>query len=140
MSWHKAFENARMENTADIAIQVLNNGTANGAAWLEMGKYDRGALICHMTTSAAAVCTFGLDQATDNAGTGTKALAGFTDAMVQADTGEAHIIEFKTTDLDIGGGFDYVRPYVTESGVQNANVCAFLIRWRTRYAQASPAL
>ena len=137
MPLHTAMTSGTIKNTADIAIQVVNNSTANGAAWLPMAKYDRAVLICHMTTAAAATVTFGFNQATDSAGTGSKAIAGFTDVMVQADTGECHTIEIKATDLDIAGSFDYIRPYATESGVQNANVCAFVLRWRPRYAQST---
>ena len=91
-------------------------GTHNGD-WISLSTYHRARFLLLMgDMGALATCTAGLQQATDATGTGVKAIAGKTiTQLTQAggDAGSPVAIELQTEELDVDGGFCFVRFYVT---------------------------
>jgi len=77
-------------------------------AWLHLKVGDMGAL---------ATLDAGLQQASDATGTGVKAIAGKTITQLTQAGGDGTdddlCIELQTEELDVDGGFEYVRFYVT---------------------------
>lgn len=88
------------------------------SAWVLMEDYHRAWF--HLKVGdmgAAATLDAGLQQASDATGTGVKAIAGKTiTQLTQAGgdgTNDNCCIELQTEELDVDGGFEYVRFYVT---------------------------
>lgn len=118
--------------TADIG------GTNASTAWLSMAEFERVYAYVEIGTWNATddLDECRLEQATDSSGTGAKDLT--TDASggnydtanpVDAD-GDFVILQAKREDMDVAGGFDYVRLYVAEGGNTGVdNVTAALIRY-----------
>lgn len=116
-------------------IETADIGGANAAsAWLDMAEFERIIAYVEIGTWNATddldECRF--QQATDAAGTGAKDLTTDasggnydTDNPVDAD-GDFVVLEAKKEDLDVAGGFRYVRLYLAEggnTGVDNVTAC-----------------
>jgi len=85
--------------------------------WVSLRDYHRAWLFLDMgDMGVLSTVTAGLQQATDTTGTGVKAITGKTiTQLTQAsgDAGSLVCIELQTEELDVDGGFDCVRFYVT---------------------------
>lgn len=94
----------------------LGAGTHTGS-WYSMRDYHRAWLYVNVGDMAAtATLDVGLQQASDSTGTGVKAIAGKTiTQLTQAggDSNDVVCIELQTEELDVDGGFEHVRWYVT---------------------------
>ena len=107
------------------------------SAWVKMSVYHRayfelllGAMGVNSTVDA------GLEQASDGTGTGAKAISGKTiTQLTQAgsDDNSAAAIELRTEELDVNGGFEWVRFYVT-IGTADSSYAATLRGLEPRYA------
>jgi len=107
------------EDTALLDVQSPDDrgaGTHNGA-WVNMALYPRAIMEVFVGDMAAgATLDAGIQQATDAAGTGAKAIAGKTiTQLTQAggDVGANVAIELQSEELDVDGGFNFVRLYTT---------------------------
>jgi hypothetical protein len=96
----------------------LGAGTTNGT-WLSMADAHRAFFLLLVGDIAATgTVDFLLQQATDAAGTGAKAIAGKAiTQLTQAggDSDDACGIELQAEELDVSGGFDYVRWQLTRA-------------------------
>jgi len=97
-------------------------GTHNGT-WVAVSTYHRVWFVLDVGDMAqGATLDAGIQQATTTGGAGAKAITGKTItqlAQADGDGGDLVCIELQTEELDVDGGFDCVRFYVT---VANAAV------------------
>ena len=101
---------------------------AYNSAWASYASHQRGVYLVRVGVMAAtATLDFKLQQATDSSGTGAKDISGKSiTQLTQAggDGSETCVVELRTAELDVDGGFDYVRGVLT---VGTANVYCELI-------------
>jgi hypothetical protein len=101
---------------------IYTPGTTNGT-WVSLANYHRAVLVIIVGDMVAtSTLDAGIQQATDTAGTGAAAIAGKTITQLTAAGGDGNdlvAIELRTEELNVTGGFDCVRYYVT---VGTANV------------------
>ena len=92
------------------------------------------------TLGASATVDFAMLQAQDAAGTGSKSLSGKSITQIVKATGDDKqaIINFRASDLDTEGGFDYVRMKITV-GTAASLVSAALFGINARNLPASDA-
>jgi hypothetical protein len=108
--------------------------------WVSMGKYDRLLALVEMgTLGASATLNCKLQQATDSGGSGAKDISG--KAIVQASQASGHGDEIRTIDLqgselDVNGGFCYVRA-VMVVGTDACDCGVTFVRQSARFAQAT---
>lgn len=90
---------------------------ATASAWVNMANYHRGVLALDVGDMVAtATLDAALWQASDSTGTGAKVIAGKSiTQLTQAggDGDEVVCIELKTEELDVSGGFEYVKVLLT---------------------------
>ena len=136
----------------------------NGSNWLNMAKCDRVLCVLFKAVGTAGDNpVFTLNQATDNQGTGSKALT-FTKArtkigaiataanqiwttVTQAAAGtytptsaaSAALIavEIRATDLDLANGFNHINLTIPDVGSNAQLGCAFYIPYAVRQPQAT---
>ena len=103
---------------ADADVYAI--GVHTGALYRSMANHQRAVLIANIGTIAAGgTVDIALLQATDAAGTGAKAIAGKNiTQLTQAggDDGSTVVIELRTEELDVDGGFSFVGGIVTVAG------------------------
>lgn len=96
---------------------------AHNTAWTSMANHQRAIYIVRVGSMAAtSTLDFKLQQATDSSGTDAKDISGKSiTQLTQAggDGSETVVVELRTEELDVDGGFDYVRGVLT---VGTANV------------------
>jgi hypothetical protein len=101
-----------------------------------MASYHRAWLYLTLgAMGAASTLIAGLEQASDAIGTGAKAITGkVTAALTQAgsDANSQICIELRTEELDVNGGFEYVRFYTTIA-VADSEYAATLFGAYSRY-------
>lgn len=143
-----------MELSHDCAVSLLETadigGTNAATGWVSMADYKRIFAYVEIGTWDAGddLDECRLEQATSAAGAGAKDLT--TDASggnydtanpVDAD-GDFVILEARAEDLDVDGGFSFVRLYVAEGGNTGVdNVTGFLLRYgaRSKHAEKNGA-
>lgn len=126
---------------------VDTTGAGKDGLWVSMKNFNRLAVVLQSGTWAGGTAAVTLEQATDSAGTGAKALA-FTKYLKAYDTDDAvddtsvsvdvasntytlgdnhnvQVIEVKAGDLDIANGFAFVRVRSATPGA-NADLLAAL--------------
>jgi len=136
----------RLSEHADIDLMVEQDigGTnaSNDGGWLSMKNYARALFYIELGTwdSGDDLDEARIQQATDSSGTSAKDLTSDasggnydTDNPIDAD-GDFVIIEIRGEDMDVDGGFDYIRGYVAEGGNSGVdNVMGVLIRYGYAY-------
>jgi len=133
---HKISENVR-DTDVLMAIATLNN-SANTPIWFSMKEYDNGrACALAGTIAAGGAVTVQLRQAKTSAGGSAKDVTGYSTSFADTDDDSIKGIDFRAENLDTNNGFTYVGLLLTETGTQNAVMCAWLERERCRHAQAS---
>jgi hypothetical protein len=131
------------ENCAISLIETTDIGGTNVASsWVSMEGWDRIFAYAEIGTWNAAddLDECRLQQATDVNGGGAKDLTSDasggnydTDNPVDAD-GNFVILEARAADLDVDGGFGFVRLYLAEGGNTGVdNVTGFLMRCDASY-------
>lgn len=128
-------------NAVADAYGVLDIGGTNGStAWIDMSQFERVFAFVQISSFDAAddLDECRLEQATDSSGSNAKDLttdgAGATNdynASTPVDSaGEFVILEAKAEDLDVSGGFQFVRLYVAEGGNTGVdNVLGFVVAY-----------
>jgi len=98
-----------------LAVQAPD-GYAAGAhptGWVNMERYHRAILVLNVGgMQQGATLDAALQQATDVAGTGAKAIAGKAITQLAQTGGDGDdlvAIELRTEELDVNGGFSFVR-------------------------------
>ena len=128
----------------DMMVEQDIGGTnaQNDGGYLSMKNYTRALFYVELGTWDSSddldECRF--QQASDSSGTGVKDLTSDasggnydTDNPVDAD-GDFVILEVRAEDMDVDGGFDYLRGYVAEGGNTGVdNVMGVLIRYGYAY-------
>lgn len=99
-------------------LDPANKAAATHAtAWVSLQDYHRAWFVVEVGVMAAgATLDAGIQQATDTAGTGAKAITGKTITQLTQAGGDGNqilCIELQTEELDVDGGFDCVRGYLT---------------------------
>jgi len=136
----------RLSEHADIDLMVEQDigGTnaSNDGGYLSMKNYARALFYVELGTwdSGDDLDEARIQQATDSSGTSAKDLTSDasggnydTDNPIDAD-GDFVIIEIRGEDMDVDGGFDYIRGYVAEGGNSGVdNVMGVLIRYGYAY-------
>lgn len=120
-------------------INPISTSTAINGTWTQVGKFNR--LIAKLQVgliAAGGTLDFKIEQATNGAGAGAKPLKSITQLADTADNVQRWI-EVKDEELDVNGGFDYVR--ITITGATAASlVSAELLGFIGRYEPvAQPA-
>jgi hypothetical protein len=120
-------------------IAPVSSVAAVSTAWVDASKFQNlMALIQLGVLGAAATVDAKLQQATDAAGTGVKDIAGKSIAQflkATPDDGKQAIINFKQDDLDVNGGFGFVRLTMTQA-VAASLVAGVLLGFDARYGPA----
>jgi hypothetical protein len=116
--------------------------TAQSTGWVNAGLYESlqavlllGALTTNATVDAK------LEQATTSGGAGVKDVAGKAVTQlteVGTDDDKQVIINLKSEDLDVAGGFAFVRLTVTPATAA-ALIAGLLLGWDARYGPAHAA-
>lgn len=84
--------------------------------WVSLSAYHRAFFLLEVgDMGALSTAIAGLQQASDAAGTGVKAITGKVCSILSAAAGDDGLvgIELQTEELDVDGHFEYVRFYVT---------------------------
>ena len=109
----------RFSEVVDV-LATLAPTTANGAvgahnsAWASMADYHRAFALLHIgQVAVTGTLDLALYQATDSAGGGAKAISGKSITQLTASDDGYVGIELRSEELDVAGGFDYVRVQVT---------------------------
>ena len=135
LSEHASFD---LLETTDIG----GTNAQNSGGWLPMKNFSRVMVLVVLASwdSSDDLDECRLQQATDSSGTSAKdfttdASGGDydTDNPVDSD-GDFVIIEARAEDLDVDGGFDYIRLYVGEGGNTGTdNVTGVVVRYGYAY-------
>jgi hypothetical protein len=119
----KLYEKNRFDIGGDPAIapQNLAAGTTT-SGWFGMYAYDKIMAIClgGAANDANATIDISINQAMDNAGTGSKAVTGKAITQVTAGAGFATrtdlwLIHLEVAQLDVNAGFGFIQISVTVS-------------------------
>ena len=113
---------------------------AHNTAWTSMANHQRAIYLVRVgALASAATLDFKLQQATAAAGTGAKDISGKSvTQLTQAggDGSETVAIELRTEELDVDGGFDYIRGVLTIAG--NTVYCEVIpIKFAANYPPVS---
>lgn len=104
--------------------------------WVLMKNYHRAWFFLNLgAMGASATVDAGIQQASDGTGTGVKAVASKTITQLTkagADDNSLVCIELQTEELDVDGGFEWVRFYVTIA-VADCTYSANLFGSNSRY-------
>jgi len=99
-----------------LAIQYADGrglGTHN-SAWVSLQDYHRAWFVLNLGDIQIGTLDAGIQQAQDATGTGAKAITGKTiTQLTAADGSDMVCIELQTEELDVDGGFEHVRFYIT---------------------------
>ena len=121
-------------------------GSDDALHWISLEEFNSFLCLVELGTWNAAddLDTCKLEQATTSTGTGKKDLTTSgadlnydTGAPVDAD-GDRVILEVQADDLDVSGGFKFVRVYLAEAGNTDVdNVSAVYVRANSRNAYSN---
>lgn len=117
-----AYTNRVSEDLVPLATHYpLTRQTATHVSdWVSMEGYHRAWLFVSIgAMGAGTTFTAGIEQASDATGTGVKAITGkVLTSLTQAgsDANSLACIELQTEELDVSGGFEYIRFYTTIAG------------------------
>jgi len=104
--------------------------------WVLMENYHRAWFFLNLgAMGAAATVDAGIEQASSATGTGAKAITGKVLTQLTqagADNNSLACIELQTEELDVNGGFEYIRFYVTIA-VADCSYSANLFGTNSRY-------
>jgi hypothetical protein len=111
----------------------------NSTAWVHMQNYHRAVALIWVGNAAGTVDGT-LYQATDEHGTGAKAVTGKSITQLTAtDDNSLVLIELRTEELDVVGGFDWIRLSCESSNVSTIYGAA-LLGFIPRFKPVSTAL
>jgi len=112
----------------NVLLDTLDvGGHAGGESteWVSVADYHRVVAML-FTGNLAGTLDMAIWQATNAAGAGAKVVAGKAITQLAAtDDYDQCIIELKTEELDVDGGFDYIRVQTLNGGVNQYVVAVF---------------
>ena len=129
----------------EAALVAAINPASQGAGsvstgWIDMSKFDKlMAIVQAGALGASATLDAKLEQATSGAGAGAKDITGKAiTQLTQAgtDSNKQAIINLAAEELDVTGGFDFVRLTLTVATAASL-VSAAVLGFSPRYAPAS---
>lgn len=136
--------------STDMAVSLLETadigGTNASTGWVSMENFQKVAAYVEIGTWDAGddLDECRIEQATSAAGAGAKDLttdasAGNYDTATPVDAdGDFVILEADAAQMDVAGGFTFVRLYVAEGGNTGVdNVTGFLLRYDARHKKAA---
>ncbi len=116
-------------------IPPISTAAQVNGAWVSMSGVARAVAKFNTGLIAATgTLTFQVRQAQDAAGTGAKALKASA-AMIDTDDNKVRWIEIRAEELDVDGGFDFIRIEAV-AAVAASLVFAELLGFVERYAPA----
>jgi len=118
------------------------NSTTPAGDWVDMSQYS-GCLFIFEAGALGDTVTFDVQQATDNAGTGTKQAVDAVQVVTNG-TDEDTVVgvyDFKADLLDVDGGFDYIS-ILADGAVSGAStfISVTYVLYGARYGGAAGAL
>ncbi|WP_374349169.1 hypothetical protein [Chitinimonas sp.] len=133
----KTSEEFALLASVDPASQATGTVTTGWINTTNFAKFM--ALISTGVLGAAATVDAKIQQAQDNVGTGAKDVTGKAIVQIIKATGDNKqaLINFRGEDLDINGGFGFVRVSVTV-GTAASQAAAYLFGAVPRFAPAEP--
>jgi len=138
------YTSRKSETLCPLASEYADSvaaGTVNGV-YSNMEEYHRAWLYINVgEMQTGATLDAGLQQAQDNVGTGVKAIAAKTITQLTQAGGDSDsivCIELQTEELDVDGGFDFIRYYLTV-GVDAVECAATLFGCESRFMPVSVA-
>lgn len=150
---NRLFDNAKI---VPAFVPIDTTGAGQDGDWVSLKNYNHLTVIIMKGAWAGGTSAVTLQQATDVAGTGAKAL-GFTkqwvgtaltddnlaETAVTSNTfnlsttaNEFHVIEIDAATLDVDGGFDCVRVRTATPGANADLVAGLYVLTGCRYSQA----
>ena len=120
-----------------LAFHVpLTRDAVNDSAWVSLSNYHRAWLVINVgAMEQGATLDVSIRQAEDAIGTNAKAITGKAITQLTQVSGDGNglvCIELQTEELDVDGGFEYIRFYVT-LGVAGAIYAATLYGCSSRF-------
>lgn len=99
-------------------LPLARDASVNYSAYVSLANYHRAVLVVHVgAMTANSTLDAGIQQASDSTGTGVKAITGKAITQLTQAGGDGNedpiVIELRTEELDVTGGFEHVRFYVT---------------------------
>ena len=150
-------------NIVSAFVPVDMQDGANTGDWVSLKNYERVSIVLFKDAGTAGDDpTITLQQATDVAGTGAKALAKIDTVFVKQDTAltsvgqfskvtqtaaatytdatsaedqAVWVIDIQSEDLDVDNGFDCIQASVADVGSNAQLGCAFYVLWGARYGK-----
>jgi len=113
-----------------------NAAAAYSTAWVSMGVWEQVmAYIMAGVLGTSATLDAKLEQATDSSGTGVKDITGkaITQLVKASNDDDQAVINCRSEELDVAGGFDHVRLTITV-GTATSDCSAALFGAAARYA------
>lgn len=108
-----------------------------GATWIKVDKFARILAVAQVGSTDRSVDVF-VRQASDSAGTGTKAITGKTFSFTATDDNKVVLINLDVSELDIEGGFEHIRLEMSSgAGGTTTLVGGLLLGGVPRFAPAS---
>jgi hypothetical protein len=111
------------------------------SAWVDMGLFDQIlAAVAAGDLTAASTLDAKLEQAQDSTGTGAKDIAGKAiTQLTQAggDSNKQALINCRSEELDVNGGFSFARLSVTATGGTGGDAAGMVLGLGPRYGPAS---
>lgn len=139
-----SMQNVLGSEAAAIVAVVDPDAYAAGtvtSAWVDMGLFDQIlAAVAAGDLTAASTLDAKLEQAQDSTGTGAKDIAGKAiTQLTQAggDSNKQALINCRSEELDVNGGFSFARLSVTATGGTGGDAAGMVLGLGPRYGPAS---
>jgi hypothetical protein len=120
-------------------IAPVSSAAALASGWVDAAQYQNLLAVIQLgVMQAGATVDAKLQQATDNAGAGAKDIAGKAIAQflhATPDDGKQALINFRQDDLDVAGGFRYVKLVMTQATAASL-VAGLILGFDPRYGPA----
>ena len=138
-------EAAALAATIDPDAYAASDTTPQTSDWVDASRFETLlAVVMTGTLPATVTVSAKLEQATSDAGAGAKDIAGkaITPLAAVADSDKQALINLRGEELDVDGGFRYVRLSVTiadsaSPDAASADLAAFVFGHHPRYGPAS---
>ncbi len=115
---------------------ALKAAAVHNGAWLPMSNHQRAIFIVQVgAMTALSTVNFIVQQATNAAGAGVKAITGKAITQLTQASGDGNdlvAVEVRTEELDVSGGFVYIRGQLTV-GTDTAYVGVLALRFIPNY-------
>ncbi len=134
--------NAKASELIAVLDVVNPSSQAPGAVstgWVSAADYHRFLAVLQLgVLGASGTVDAKIQQATDGAGTGAKDVTGKAITQITATNNQQKLIDVQADDLDVSGGFNYIRLTVT-TAVAASLTSVVLLGAYPRYAAVTQA-